>query len=65
MKPKRWIPKPTDKFWYVDADLCQDCPEFTVEYVYFEDWMDEINCFRTKREATIAMNKIIKILGGK
>ena len=61
---EKWKPSVGDKFFYIDAYLGHDHPEFEVKSVFFEDWMDDLNCFQTKAEARTALNKIKKILRG-
>ena len=62
MKPKRWVPKNGEWYYFVN-DLMEADATWNETY---EDAsrVRRKNCFRTKREAQEARKKIIKILKG-
>ena len=63
LRKAEW-PQPGDKYWYVGAGgniLSQN-----KDRIYLDDWDKELeefgNCFRTKKEAIKARDKIFKVL---
>lgn len=65
MKPKKWIPKPYEKFYFVSLSFYDliVCDKIRSQYNN-DDCFLTWNVFKTKREAREAIKKIKQVLSG-